>query len=212
MPISSDQDTGRSDRDSTSALSDRELISRSLDDGRTFATVFDRHYDRIWRYLSHRAGPGAADDLASETFVRAFAARKRYDQGQPDATPWLYGIATNLLRERNRSTARRLRAYTRSIETVAPGERTEDVHGRIDAAALAPALSAALARLAPSDRDALLLLALTDLSYEGIAVATGAPVGTVRSRLHRARRHMQLELAATTNVDFSDMTKQRSRR
>ena len=116
------------------------------------------------------------------------------------------------MRERNRSTARRLRAYTRSIETVAPGERAEDVHGRIDAAALAPALSAALARLAPSDRDALLLLALTDLSYEGIAVATGAPVGTVRSRLHRARRHMQLELAATTNVDFSDMTKQRSRR
>jgi RNA polymerase sigma factor (sigma-70 family) len=212
MPISSDQDTERSDREMASGLSDHELISQSLGDGRSFATVFDRHYDHIWRYLSRRAGRVAADDLASETFVRAFAARARYDPAHPDASPWLYGIATNLLRERNRSEGRRLRAYARSIESGAPDERIEEVNGRIDAGALAPALIAALASLTPNDRDALLLLALTDLSYEGIAVATGAPVGTVRSRLHRARRHMQLELAATTNVDFSAMTEQRSRR
>jgi RNA polymerase sigma-70 factor (ECF subfamily) len=48
--------------------------------------------------------------------------------------------------------------------------------------------------LEPAQRDALLLLALTDLDYEGIAIATGVPVGTVRSRLHRARRRMRIEL------------------
>jgi RNA polymerase sigma-70 factor (ECF subfamily) len=193
-------------------LSDGELISRSLGDGRNFATVFERHYDRIWRYLSRRADPVAADDLASETFVRAFAGRVGYDRGQPDASPWLYGIATNLLRERSRGEERRRRAYARAIESAPLEEGFEEAPGRVDARALAPALVATLASLAPHDRDALLLLALTDLSYEGIAVATGVPVGTVRSRLHRARRRMQLELAAATNIDFSDMTEQRSRR
>jgi RNA polymerase sigma factor (sigma-70 family) len=192
-------------------LSDRELMSRSLGDGRYFATVFDRHYDRIWCYLSRRADPVAADDLASETFVRAFAGRAGYDQAQLDASPWLYGIATNLLRERNRGEGRRWRAYSRAIESDALEDGYEQAHGRIDAGALAPALVAALASLAPNDRDALLLLALTDLSYEEIAVATGAPVGTVRSRLHRARRHMQLELEGATTVDFSNITEPRSR-
>lgn len=132
-------------------LSDRVLISRSLGDGRDFATVLDRHDDRIWRYLSRRADPVAADDLASETFVRAFAARAGYDDAQPDATPWLYGIATNLLRERNRSEGRRRRAYARAIESEALEEGFEQAHGRIDAGASAPALVAALATLAPSD-------------------------------------------------------------
>ncbi len=127
------------------------LISRSLGDGRDFATVLDRHDDRIWRYLSRRADPVAADDLASETFVRAFAARAGYDDAQPDATPWLYGIATNLLRERNRSEGRRRRAYARAIESEALEEGFEQAHGRIDAGASAPALVAALATLAPSD-------------------------------------------------------------
>jgi RNA polymerase sigma-70 factor (ECF subfamily) len=197
--------------DSHEALSDRELISRSLTDGREFATVFDRHYDRIWRYLSRRADAASADDLASETLTRAFAGRARYDQSQDDASPWLYGIATNLLRERQRSEARRWRAYARAVEPPEVEDGLDDAHGRVDAGALAPALSAALASLAAPDRDALLLLALTDLSYEGIAVATGAPVGTVRSRLHRARRHVQGTLAAATSVELSDMTDQRSR-
>lgn len=202
MSISSDPDR---------ELSDRELISRSLADGRHFATVFDRHYDRIWRYLSRRADPMAADDLASETFVRAFAGRATYDQAQLDASPWLYGIATNLLRERHRGEGRRWRAYSRAIESDTLDDRYEEAHGRIDAGALAPALVSALSNLASNDRDALLLLALTDLSYEEIAVATGAPVGTVRSRLHRARRYMQAELAAAASIEFSSMTDARSR-
>jgi len=194
--------------ESRDETSDRELISRSLVDGREFATVFDRHYARIWRYLSRRSDPSCADDLASETFVRAFSARDRYDQSQSDASPWLYGIATNLLRERHRSDTRRWRAYARAIEPGALEEELDAVDGRVDAGALAPALGAALAGLAPDDRDALLLLALTDLSYEGIAVATGAPVGTVRSRLHRARRQVQLRLAAASN---GELTEERSR-
>jgi RNA polymerase sigma factor (sigma-70 family) len=193
-------------------LTDCELIARSLVDGRWFATVFDRHYDEIRRYLSRRADPTAADDLASETFTRAFSARAGYDRGQINAGPWLYGIATNLLRERGRREGRRWRAYARAIESGVLEDRYEQVHSRVDASALAPVLIPALSGLAAEDRDALLLLALTDLSYEEIAVATGAPVGTVRSRLHRARRHMQQALAAAATPDFRDVTDPRSRR
>ncbi len=196
---------------SAGGVSDRELISRSLVDGRWFATVFDRHYDEIWRYLSRRAEPVVADDLASETFTRAFSARAGYDGAQLNAGPWLYGIATNLLRERGRHEGRRWRAYARAIESGVLEDRYEQADSRVDASALASVLVAALSGLAAADRDALLLLALTDLSYEEIAVATGAPVGTVRSRLHRARRHMQQALAAAT-PDFHDVTDPRSRR
>jgi Sigma-70, region 4 len=73
---------------------------------------------------------------------------------------------------------------------------TDEVDARVDASALAPQLGVALAGLAADDRDALLLLALAELSYEEIAAATGAPVGTVRSRLHE--RHDELD----TNLDL----------
>jgi RNA polymerase sigma factor (sigma-70 family) len=190
---------------------DRAFIARSLDDGREFAPLFDRHYERIWRYLNRRCGPAVADDLAGETFVRAFAGRTGYDLEQADARAWLYGIATNLLRERSRSESRRLRAYSRAAQSGVGSDGAEEAQGRVDAAALAPAVAAALAQLTPNDRDALLLLALSDLDYEGIAVATGVPVGTVRSRLHRARRQVRLRLEQT-NFDLDDLTVERSRR
>jgi RNA polymerase sigma factor (sigma-70 family) len=179
---------------SEGSAEDGEVIGRSLAEPRAFAIVFERHYARIWRYLCRRAGRTAADDLASETFLRAFSGRRDYDLARSDARPWLYGIATNLLREQSRREARRLRAYSRSPQTDSASDGLEEAEGRLDAAALAPTVAAALASLSPPDRDALLLLALTELDYEGIAVATGVPVGTVRSRLHRARRRIRLEL------------------
>lgn len=177
---------------------DGELIARSLSDGRVFASIFDRYYEEIWRYLCRRAGRAAADELASETFVRAFAGRAAYDHAQPSARAWLYGVATNLLRERSRSERRYWRALGRATPSAALGDAADEAHARVDAGALAPMLRAALAGLSADDRDTLLLLAVGELSYEEIAVATGVPVGTVRSRLHRARRQMQIALASDT--------------
>jgi RNA polymerase sigma factor (sigma-70 family) len=174
--------------------SDSGVIEESLIDPAVFAVLFDRHYDRIWRYACRRAGPAVADELASETFVRAFAARAQYDRGRLDASPWLYGIATNLLRGHRRAEARRMRAYARAAEPAESHGGLDGVERRVDAAACAPRVAAALASLKPADRDAVLLLALGDLGYEAIAIATGVPVGTVRSRLSRARRQLQHEL------------------
>jgi RNA polymerase sigma factor (sigma-70 family) len=174
--------------------SDSGVIEESLIDPAVFAVLFDRHYERIWRYACRRAGPAVADELASETFVRAFAARAQYDRGRLDASPWLYGIATNLLRGHRRAEARRMRAYARAAEPAESPGGLDGVERRVDAAACAPRVAAALASLKPADRDAVLLLALGDLGYEAIAIATGVPVGTVRSRLSRARRQLQHEL------------------
>jgi RNA polymerase sigma factor (sigma-70 family) len=173
---------------------DNRLVEESLANPAVFAVLFDRHYERIWRYACRRAGPAIADELASETFLRAFAARARYDRRQLDASPWLYGIATNLLRGHRRAEARRMRAYARAAGPVETHGGLDGVEQRVDAAAWAPRVVAALASLKGADRDAVLLLALADLDYEAIAIATGVPVGTVRSRLNRARRQLQQKL------------------
>jgi RNA polymerase sigma factor (sigma-70 family) len=177
------------------AINDARIIADSRGNPSVFALIFDRHYDAISSYLGRRVDRGLANELASETFVRAFAYRDAYDAAHVDARPWLYGIATNLLHKHQRTEERRRRAYSRAVEPQETGGGIDCVVARVDAVARGPAVAVALARLQSADRDTLLLLALTDLDYEGIAIATDVPVGTVRSRLHRARRHMKNDLA-----------------
>lgn len=175
---------------------DASIIELSQARPAAFETLFDRHHDAIWRYACRRAGAAVADEVASETFLRAFDARARYDLGQASARPWLYGIATNVLRKHARAERRRRRAYEKVAERDVVDDGLDGVAGRLDARALRPAVRTALERLRPADREALLLLALTELDYEAIAVATDAPVGTVRSRIHRARRQLTAALGA----------------
>jgi RNA polymerase sigma-70 factor (ECF subfamily) len=189
------------------AVSDADIIAGSRGEPSEFALIFDRHYEAIWRYLDRRIGRALADELAAETFVRAFTSRAHYDPAYDDSRPWLYGIATNMLRKHARAEERRRRAYARAAEPDRSGGGLEGAEARADAAALGPAVAAALARLQVPDRDALLLLALTDLDYQGIALATGAPVGTVRSRLHRARRHLQVDLGLDDRTPPLDPTR-----
>ncbi|MBI4261099.1 MAG: RNA polymerase sigma factor, partial [Actinobacteria bacterium] len=149
---------------------------------------FDRHVAAIHRSLARRVGRQLADDLAAETFVEAFRSRGRYDVRYPDARPWLHGIATNVLRHHHRRERRRLIAYARTGVDPVLSDQSELADARADADALGPRIALALASLRPRDRDTLLLFAWEQLSYEEVARALGVPVGTVRSRLHRARR------------------------
>ncbi|MDW5598694.1 RNA polymerase sigma factor [Conexibacter stalactiti] len=176
---------------------DGELIAASCADPRAFAAVFDRHYDAIAAFLRRRLERALADELASETFLQAFDGRARFDRARADARPWLYGIAANLLRGHRRSEERRLRAYARAAVPAGEAGAYDEVEARLDAAASGRALATALASLGPGERDALLLHAWTDLSYEQIAEALEIPVGTVRSRLHRARGIVRELLAAS---------------
>ncbi len=174
---------------------DAELIARSIDDPRAFMPLVERHQRVLFGYLARRIGRDLAEDVTSETFTRAFAQRHRFDTTRDDARPWLFGIATNLLRNQARSEVRQLRAYTRH----GADDRSHDDHAasdaRLDAASQTRELAAALEALNPGDREALLMFAWNDMSYEDIADALGIPVGTVRSRLNRARRIVQEHLA-----------------
>jgi RNA polymerase sigma factor (sigma-70 family) len=183
---------------------DNAAVRVSLTRPQAFSLLFDRHYDAIWRYLCRRVGPTGADDLAGESFLRAFSRRGAYEPTGLGPRPWLYGIATNLLREHARREERQMRAYARVAQPLVDGPVYEDVDGRLDAESLGPAVAAALAGLKPSDRDTLLLFALTELGYDGIAVATGVVVGTVRSRLNRARRLVRAELERQLEPERSD--------
>jgi RNA polymerase sigma factor (sigma-70 family) len=170
---------------------DAVVIERSWADPEQFAAIFERHFSQIHQFLAARIGPKIADDLAAEVFAIAFAQRQRYDVARDCARPWLYGIATNLLRAHRRQEERRYRALARATaREVAPSE--EDlVADRVSAWAAGPALAAALAALAPHDRDVLLLAALAGLGNQEVAQALGIPYGTVCSRLARARRRVR---------------------
>jgi RNA polymerase sigma-70 factor (ECF subfamily) len=168
------------------ALTDAEVILRARSDPRAFGAIFDRHHDAIHAYLRRRLDAPIAEELAAETFVRALHAADRYDAGRADALPWLYGIAANLARRHRRTEVRRLRAYARTGRDPLADDHG-DAPARLDARAAGPRLAAALAELSDGDREALLLLAWAELSYEEISAALAIPPGTVRSRLHRAR-------------------------
>ena len=166
-----------------------------------FAALFDRHYDPICGYLRRRVEPAIADEIAAQTFLEAYDRRASYDPLRGEPRAWLYGIAINLLRHHRRAEERRLRAYARAAHAHRRYEH-DDANERVDARAAAPALAAALAALSESDREVLLLFAWAELSYAEIATAVGIPVGTVRSRLNRARRQVgaRLELDPIPNA------------
>jgi RNA polymerase sigma-70 factor, ECF subfamily len=181
--------------------SDAECVARSLREPKAFEPVFDRHYGAVHRYLHRRAGRELADELAAETFALAFE-RRESCRASGSVLPWLYGIATNLLHRSWRAERRQLRAYGRSgIDRWVAYE--DETAARVDSQSLDAQLARALAAMRPRQRDALLLYALADLSYEEIALALDVPVGTVRTWLHRARQTAEREFAVELDVPFA---------
>ena len=174
---------------------DAQVIAASLHDPEEFTQVYDRHAAVIHRYLLRRLGAEVAEDLTADTFTAAFRSRSRFDATQGEtARPWLYGIASNLAARHRRDEVRGLRALARTgIDPVAHSW-VEQADQRLVAQASNRPLAQALADLSPGDRDVLLLVAWADLSYTEVAQALQLPVGTVRSRLNRARRKVRAAL------------------
>jgi RNA polymerase sigma-70 factor (ECF subfamily) len=183
---------------------DAAIIAASRAQPERFAELFDRHAARIHRYVARRLGRDTAGDLVAETFLAAFGNRHRYDPGVADARPWLFGIATNLIGQHRRDEVRRYR-----LRLALPAEPTEDspaerVAAGVSAQAVRGRLAEAVATLAAGDRDVLLLIAWEQFSYAEVAAALGIPVGTVRSRLNRARSQVRAALGGTNPTDAFD--------
>lgn len=188
---------GRADADHD--LDDAAVIQLSRHEPEQFTLLFRRHAPHIQRYVTRRLGPAlsngqTADDIVAETFLLAFRQRDRYDQSRADARPWLYGIATNLIGRHRRAEVRQYRALARTGADPVTEPFTDRVDDRVSASTTARRLAAALARLSAENRDTLLLMAWGGLSYDEIATALGVPVGTVRSRLSRARSRLRRTL------------------
>ncbi len=187
--------------------SDAAVIARSISEPQAFEVIFDRHFAAVHRYAVGRVGLQDAADVVAETFTRAFDRRVRFRPDRPSALPWLFGIAANVTRERARRTDRGHRATTRlaapidSITEPFENALTE----RVDAQRLRPELLAAL-RLLSDDEYALLMLAgESEMSYQEMADTLGIPVGTVRSRLARARRRVRSAISQPAIAKGTDV-------
>ncbi|MEU8386006.1 RNA polymerase sigma factor [Streptosporangium sp. NPDC048865] len=185
---------------------DASLIVLSRREPEAFAAVFHRHAPDIKRYVTRRLGADAAEDVVADTFLAAFRQREGYDPAQPSARPWLYGIATNLIRRHKRVEVRQLRVLERTGVDPVTVPFTERSDERLSAGAARRRLAAALARLSASQRDVLLLVTWGGLTYPEAAQAMGIPVGTVRSRVNRARSKVREELGGVDPTSISEET------
>jgi RNA polymerase sigma factor (sigma-70 family) len=176
------------------ADTDAAVIRASLADPDRFTAIYDRYAAMLYRYAYQRVGPEIAEDVVAETFLSAFRGRASYRPDCQDARPWLFGILTREMATHHRRERARYRAMSRSAhETVQDGP-ADRVAARVVAGAARGPLTAALAGLAPGDRDVLLLVAWGQLSYDEVAEALNIPQGTVGSRLNRARRKVRAAL------------------
>jgi|KBSSwiStaDraftv2_1062776.scaffolds.fasta_scaffold72432_2 RNA polymerase sigma-70 factor (ECF subfamily) len=172
-------------------------MAASVCDVDGFAALYDRHAGQLYRYAYQRVGEHA-QDVVADTFLAAFQQRATFDPDRStDARAWLFGILTRKLARHHRAEQARFKAFARSATDDDEESPADQVAARVSASALRGRLAQALRRLSKGDRDVLLLIAWAECSYEEVAEALGIPLGTVRSRLNRARRKVRDELGGT---------------
>jgi len=189
------------------SVTHQELLAEPVvvhDDGQAVAfvdrTVFEQWYERyvddVFGYVARRLGAQIAEDLTSETFVQAWRHRERFEASRGVPRAWLFGIATNLMRDHRRAEQRQLAAFARTGVDIpdGDGDPARGV-GRIDVELAWPQVAAALSGLGHDERDVVWLHAVGELTYVEIAQALDIPVGTVRSRISRARARLARVLA-----------------
>lgn len=186
------------------AITDVELL-RQVRNGTAsaFQALYRRHQGPLYRFALLRCGsPDGAADIVQEVFLGLLAGSFAYDATRGQLLPFLFGVARNLAMKHDEP-----RRRTEALAYDDEGEdEAEQVAGDAACEPLERLLSneqaeqvrQALARLAPHYRDALILYELHDLSYAEIAQACQVDIGTVRSRLSRARALLAQRLAPST--------------
>ncbi|MEJ3748713.1 RNA polymerase sigma factor [Actinomycetes bacterium KLBMP 9797] len=172
--------------------SDVDLLARAQDgDGEAFGVIFRRHVTAVYNHCFRRLGSwSAAEDAASLVFLETW--RRRRDAVDVDGSllPWLLGCANNVVRNLNRTARRYDAALFKLPEPHAEPDHADRVAARLDDERRMRALLGDLAALSRAEQDVVALVLMSGLSYAEAAVALGVPVGTVRSRLSRARERL----------------------
>ena len=173
-------------------LSDGDLWTRAQDgDPDAFGVLFERHASAIYSFCFRRIADWAvAEDLTSIVFLEAWRRREK-SIASDMVRAWLFGIATNVVRNQRRSQRR----YRSALARVAPEPPTlsfaDDADARIAYEQQMKAMLGAIRGLPRREQEVLALCVWSGLSYDEAAVALGVPVGTIRSRLSRAKQHLR---------------------
>lgn len=162
-----------------------------------FDDLYQGCVDDLFAYLARRVGADLAEELTAQTFCDAWAGIASFDPTRGSFRAWVFGIASHHLARHWRTEQRRLRAYARHGTGPVAVDNVEAAVNRIDAERTLAALAGALSHLRTKDLTIVLLWAEDGLTYDEIAQAVGIPVGTVRSRLSRARRKLEVATGAT---------------
>ena len=161
-------------------------------DPAAFGELFDQSARRVYNHAYRLLGDWtAAEDAVSLTFLEAWRCRDRVDAEGGDLLPWLLGIATNTARNTARARRRHASAMARLPGPIDEPDFAEELAGRLDDLDTARAVQEALSRLRRPEREVVALCVYAGLDYAAAAEALGVPVGTVRSRLSRARAHLR---------------------
>jgi RNA polymerase sigma-70 factor (ECF subfamily) len=187
-------------------VSDSQLWERIRQgDTDAFGDLYERHAQTVYNFCFRRTANWAqAEDLVSEVFLVAW--RRRVDvqlaTESGESLPWLLGVAVNVLRNSARS-GRRAETALRRLNGSVTEDFSDELVGRLADEDQMRSVLQVVDRLQPQEQDVLALCAWAGLTYEEGAVALGVPVGTVRSRLSRAREHLR-ELLAANGHDKGD--------
>ncbi|MYW66052.1 sigma-70 family RNA polymerase sigma factor [Streptomyces sp. SID8379] len=178
--------------------SDRELWARAVDgDRQAFGQIFDRHGKAVYNYLFRRTADWAeAEDLTSTVFLHAWRRRSETVLDRDSALPWLLGVADGLLSNTRRRLRRAEALLRRLVSHDEPvGDHAEGVAGQVDDERRMSEIHRALARLPRHEREVIELCVWSGLDQQAAAAVLKVAVGTVKSRLHRARRRLGADLA-----------------
>lgn len=183
-----------------------------VDENALFKKLVESHSSRLYRFiLKHIGNTSDAEELAQQAFVEAVQAYRTF-RGESQLSTWLYGIAMNLVRNYlSRSPHRRYQMTDESaledISEADMGDRTvNDPEARYARVQLFQKLDEALVDMPPHMRELLMLVGVEALTYEEAAVLLTVPIGTVRSRLSRARKTLNDRLEASgLKPDASDL-------
>ncbi|MET9496206.1 RNA polymerase sigma factor [Streptomyces sp. NPDC006552] len=156
-----------------------------------FAELYELCAGPVYRHALWLTGDwSTAEDIMSETFLTAWRARERLHPEEGSLRPWLLGIATHKAENARRGLRRRVAFLARQRRPPVVADFAPEVEGRVDDARRLAAVQDSLDRLRRPEREVLTLCVWSGLDYQQTAEALGIPVGTVRSRLSRARARL----------------------
>ncbi|MCU1678453.1 MAG: polymerase, sigma-24 subunit, subfamily [Frankiales bacterium] len=185
--------------------SDAELWELAPSDPRAFGALFSRHSDAVYNHCFRRTGSwSVAEDLTSVVFLEAWRRRRDVALSGDSILPWLLAVANNAARNQARSLRRHRNLLEKLPRPLVEPDLSEAADARIDDERQMQEILAVFNELPRHEQDVLALCAWSELDYVSAAVALQIPVGTVRSRLSRARAHLRQLMSQLAELDLRD--------